>query len=75
MGVPPRDIYEALFIEDENGRDMLERKRDEIDQLLSEAMDLDETHYYCTESTICFAKCIAPEHVCGEDKYKGCTSC
>ena len=48
VGVPPRDIYEALFVEDEHGRDMLERKRDEIDQLLREATDLDETkqRYY-----------------------------
>ena len=48
VGVPPRDIYEAIFVEDENGRDMLERKRDEIDELLREAADLDETkkRYY-----------------------------
>ena len=48
VGVPPRDIYEALFVEDEHGRDMLVRKRDEIDQLLAETKNLDETdqQYY-----------------------------
>ena len=42
VGVPPRDIYEALFVEDEHGRDMLQRKRDEIDRLLDETENLEE---------------------------------
>ena len=31
VGVPPRDIYKALFEKDEHGRDRIERKKIEID--------------------------------------------
>ena len=48
VGVPPRDIYKALFEKDEHGRDRIERKKIEIDRILSESTDLSEAEqqYY-----------------------------